>query len=553
MSLAATRELAEAVGVEPLALLRANRDRPWLVESGALAFETLRPGDVLRHPEGGEIEIVSMAGLRVDAAARALLGSVSGDFQASVQSRINSLGSQSAAALQSTTGVDVTQARVSTGAAAAASLASNGYDPSSTADNDKLVLAIAGGTALIPVVGPAAAAAVEALYQVGKVVACPLEQAFASIGLSTLPPSCGGSPCQHTGADATAASVLASNSGDLPSHDPTSFGALVLGALATGAASALNCRGAVPPGVIVDAVVLIWNQTHSGPTAAYLVPPLNEINQGSMAFGSPSLITTWGGAGGSANTPATRAHQDPYVFYAFFPVGTTTPDHPSGGLPTAAGPWTPWSVARPPPGQNVDPPRVVMVNTGPLLPPATMTIPGAPAQATQFQSGHTYVVSQTVSGADTNTGAPLAGESVMSEQDYLTFMPALGFSPAQILWWGPTSSTDDPAGYLASGWLGTIFGLGMALHALGGKLFMLATYGGQNVLPVPADVTAFDVTGTMTPRQTVLSAPGLSTGAKVALGAGAAAAAGGGLWLWLGRPLTIASIESAFGRLLDRL
>jgi hypothetical protein len=76
VSLEATRELAEALGVDQLELLRANRDRPWMVESGVLAFASVRPGDVFRHPNGGEIEID-----RMGEATTLMLGGLS-DFAA---------------------------------------------------------------------------------------------------------------------------------------------------------------------------------------------------------------------------------------------------------------------------------------------------------------------------------------------------------------------------------------------------------------------------------------------------------------------------------------
>lgn len=60
MSLAATRELAHVLGVEPLALLQANRDRPWTYEQGSLAFASVMEGDVLRAPDGREVVISRM-------------------------------------------------------------------------------------------------------------------------------------------------------------------------------------------------------------------------------------------------------------------------------------------------------------------------------------------------------------------------------------------------------------------------------------------------------------------------------------------------------------
>jgi hypothetical protein len=60
VSLAATRELAEMLGVDQLELLRANRDRPWTIENGVMAFASVRPGDVFRLPDGGEVHVEQM-------------------------------------------------------------------------------------------------------------------------------------------------------------------------------------------------------------------------------------------------------------------------------------------------------------------------------------------------------------------------------------------------------------------------------------------------------------------------------------------------------------
>jgi hypothetical protein len=60
LGLQATRELAGALGVDQLALLRANRDRAWAVVDGEMSFASVRPGDVFRLPHGGEVEVAKM-------------------------------------------------------------------------------------------------------------------------------------------------------------------------------------------------------------------------------------------------------------------------------------------------------------------------------------------------------------------------------------------------------------------------------------------------------------------------------------------------------------
>jgi hypothetical protein len=175
---------------------------------------------------------------------------------------------------------------------------------------------------------------------------------------------------------------LSSNTRQLPTYiNNGTFAQFVLAALANFAAQAANCRTSLPPGVIVDAAVKIWNQTHQGPAEQILVPPLQQTNKGITAYGNVSIITAWqnvqqGGGGGGL---ASNSGRDPYAYYAFSRVIDIDPgDHPNtSSMPSGAGPWTPWSVSPNPPlvdavsvfgsatsASWTDPPRIVMVNTG---------------------------------------------------------------------------------------------------------------------------------------------------------------------------------------------
>lgn len=324
------------------------------------------------------------------------LGDASGDFvasyQANLQSRVNALGPQAAAALQAETGVDVNQARVAQGAAAALSLAQNGFDPSSQQDEQELVAAVAGALCLVPVVGPALGACLEVMYQVFNAASCPLEHAFASIGLiPDLPPGCGGPPCTSSG-NWTTAGILSANAGQLPTLRDGTFAKLTVSALAHGAAQAANCKTSVPPGILVDAIVRIWNQTHAGPAAQILVPPLQQTNKGIVAFGRPTLLTTWQNVSGGGGLAA-QAGKDPYAYYAFGRVIDMDPADNANmsGLPSGAGPWTPWPVAPNPPlltstsgnltSDWTDAPRVVLVNMGPPIAQDTSQTSAAAAAA----------------------------------------------------------------------------------------------------------------------------------------------------------------------------
>lgn len=66
------------LGVDQLELLRANRDRPWTVENGVMAFASVRPGDVFRLPGGGEVHVEQMG--RGPEPFLSMLGSLT-DFQ----------------------------------------------------------------------------------------------------------------------------------------------------------------------------------------------------------------------------------------------------------------------------------------------------------------------------------------------------------------------------------------------------------------------------------------------------------------------------------------
>lgn len=312
------------------------------------------------------------------------LGDVQTDFYASLQGRATAAGKSAEASLKAQTGVDVTNARVQAGAAAAVDLAQNGFNPNDPESEAKLVHAIAGGAALLPGVGPLIGGAVEGLYAFGKAIACPTEQFFASVGLSTLPPQCGGAPCKSSG-NWTTAGIIASNAQSLPAMPRGSFAQFAVGALATGAANAANCKGALPPGVIVDAAIAIWNKTHAGPIVAILIPPLNQTNSGITAFGSPSIIAAWQNISGS--TPASKAGKDPYAFYAFGPASAMSADHPSGSMNLQTGAWTPWKVAPALPGGTIAPPRIALVNMGPILPPAAAAAPAPVHKTLAFRLG----------------------------------------------------------------------------------------------------------------------------------------------------------------------
>lgn len=252
-------------------------------------------------------------------ASRALRGRQIGDidlqaeFSKQLTTKAGALSDQGAKYLKQGTTAQATAAREARGAAAAASLVQNGFDPSNPEDSQKLIAAVAGGLCLIPGVGPVLGLAVETLYQVGNAIACPTEKFFASIGVSKLPPACGGAPCETSG-NWTASGIIATNRSALPSMPRGSFAEFVVASLAQYQALAANCKASFPPGFVVDACVQIWNKVHQGPAVDYLVPPLVLLPGG--------IIPVWQNMSfsGSNPPPADRANKDPWAYYAFGPL-----------------------------------------------------------------------------------------------------------------------------------------------------------------------------------------------------------------------------------------
>lgn len=232
-------------------------------------------------------------------------------FQAQLQTKLSTASSDVQAQIYAQTGVDTNQTRVSQGASSAYSLLQNGYNPDSSSDNANLVHAIAGGLCLIPGAGPVLGAAVEGLWAIGNAVGCPLENAFASIGFGSPSPACGGKVCATSG-NWTAQGILQSQA-HLPDMPKGSFASIVMPALATYAAQNLNCKGGFPPGMIVDACAAIWNQTHSGPSEDYFVPPLGLYAAG----GSADIVPAWGSV-----SNASTGNVDQNVYYAFQSVSS---------------------------------------------------------------------------------------------------------------------------------------------------------------------------------------------------------------------------------------
>jgi hypothetical protein len=138
----------------------------------------------------------------------------------------------------------------------------------------------------------------------------------------------------------------------------------VVPALAYGAAQAANCKGAAPPAAYVDAAVALWNETHAGPAVAYLVPELLASVGGVAPF---NLLIAGAGSRVSGTTASAKAGKVANVFYAFGPASRATAE--GVAFRGSAITFWPYTSLNAPPGSMTVPPRIVMVNTGALLPP----------------------------------------------------------------------------------------------------------------------------------------------------------------------------------------
>ena len=281
-------------------------------------------------------------------------------LQQAASAQFSAASSSVQATIDSQTSDAAAQARIAQGAASAADLAQHGFNPNDPADNAKLIHAVAGGLCLVPGVGPLLGAYVEGLYLVGNVVAGPVQDFFAGVGLGVRHDA---PPCQTSG-NWTPAGILSQARGvSIPKNVPSgSFADLMLGALAMYSAQTMNCKGGIPAGVVVDAVVSIWNKSHAGPLAPYFVPPI-AVGGGGVA---PEIVTAWEHVSDSST-----GNVDPNVFYAFQPtanlrnVGVSNINDPSKWWPSL-----PYPIAPDLPGQTHTAPRIVQVNTGAPLAPA---------------------------------------------------------------------------------------------------------------------------------------------------------------------------------------
>jgi hypothetical protein len=151
--------------------------------------------------------------------------------------------------------------RIASGAQAGADLISSGYNPDSSADNQKLIAVIAGAVSLIPAVGPILGAAIILLDAIGQAIGKFLQ----AVGLISMP------GCRSTG-NYTEKMV----EGWYPriSQPIGSFASLAVPALMQNGADSLNCKAKFDHQVVLAGLATYWNAHASGPPMTIYVPAM---------------------------------------------------------------------------------------------------------------------------------------------------------------------------------------------------------------------------------------------------------------------------------------
>jgi hypothetical protein len=496
VSLAATRELAARLGVEPLTLLQANRDRPWKYEQGSLAFASLMEGDVVRAPDGRELVIERMGFLGASFSDFATTGS---KFSGAWDDIASQLGAENA------TSDDVNAAKQAFTDQYASLISSQFGIDSGQAIEYAQKYTIAART----VVG--------AVENVAGLVA---------------------------------AAQNASTPAEVQSVFQTVMGTLVGAAVAAGAVSA--GVGALIVAAVGAALTLFESAGMFGST-----PSGTEICPGFYVSGAHGGPAAWA-VGCAAVGIATRATPGS-VQWRRFPEPTTDPgwyaQGPGNTVLWHGDVWA-WpaqgaagSLLVPGSGANAAP---ILPGIGYALPDFFDLTLGTGiflVMHPEWQWFHDFHLAF-LSAWKANKEFAFNGLKVQPDwqvllhvanlwnraHDGTTFVdlgpptPGSGIQEQTILQEAfYTKGADDPASYLFAGKL--------RIHTGAKK--------------TPRKILAFHLGGkTTTPAA---AAPGLSTGEKVGIGVGGATVAAGGLWLALGKPLAWEAAKAAFSHWLDRL
>jgi hypothetical protein len=201
------------------------------------------------------------------------------------------------------------QARIDAGVSAGSSILASGYNPDNPDDNQKMIVAIAGGISLVPGIGPVLGGAILLLDGVGQAIA----PVLYSIGLISKP------GCSSSG-NWTAATVLSTTRamlgqwGTMPPAPVGSFSDFALGLLATDNAQSANCKPHMGNFSTLAAAAAIWNANATGPVQLIYVPSLVLQGGGaSIGFADPGQVAH-AFQPVSADFAAKFASEDPSIF-----------------------------------------------------------------------------------------------------------------------------------------------------------------------------------------------------------------------------------------------
>lgn len=484
MSLAATRELARVLGVEPLALLQANRDRPWTYEQGSLAFASVMEGDVLRSPDGGEVVIARMGFLGASFSDFATPGSGFSAKWDEIQTQLTSEG----------LGVDESNLAKQLFTEQYASMASQfGIDPADAADYAKAY----------------------------------------TVAARTI-----------SGAVDTVEGLVASAQGGSPQQLQAAFqtmtGLLIGGMVAAGAVSA-----GVGSLIVAGAGALLGALESAGLFGT--APSGTEICPGFYVNPAPAWVV------GCAAAPSSALRASPgSAAWRRFPEPATDAGWYGGPWNSVVWHGDTWVWPSPPaPGTLLNPSAS-----------ASAPVPGIAYALPVFGRvlGTSFYLGQNSSWSwflpfhlaffaawKANQEYAFNGYKTKSDWDVLKNVATL-WNRAHD---GSTYVDLDPAS--AGDVVYERELVGLAAYSSGANNPADQLYNGKLRIHTGAKKTPpRHINFHLGPAPSAPSA-GLSTGGKAAVAGGVAAVAAGGLWLALGKPLSIAAFQTAFGHWLDRL
>jgi len=192
-------------------------------------------------------------------------------------------------------------ARIANGANALMDLITSGYDPDKPADNQKMIIAVAGAVSLIIPVG----SMIGGIILLGDAVAMGLANVLVAVGLMPAfgchssgnwtevmitqgaqswfnQGTCNGPGC---------ASIQASRT--IPSFAPGTFGSIVMPMLVTDATQAANCKPAHGPHTVIAGAAAFWNAHSTGDPMLVYVPAMSDgaLNFNTLGFFVPGQVS----------------------------------------------------------------------------------------------------------------------------------------------------------------------------------------------------------------------------------------------------------------------